>query len=134
MNGPARDAERLERRRIARRKARPLILAILAVPGIPFLLYLAFFVYPGLLPWDRPLIAGGVVALLILAWLGAVLTVLFDGFALMTTRRAQRHAVCPHCGIREAPPMVSFGHQLVAGTGWEELTCPYCRQAWHLRV
>lgn len=132
-----------EKARVARRRAFVLGLAAVGAVGLPILLYLLLQT-PTYAPAPDPPSSlaghllvrptGGIIALILVAWLGAVVTLAMDGGRLLITRRRQRSLACPNCGLREAPPAVDFGHKAIAGTGWEALTCPQCHKEWHLRL
>ena len=49
-------------------------------------------------------------------------------------RHLRQPVTCPRCGRLEGSGALRFAHAVVEGTGWEEITCPQCRHAWHRRL
>jgi hypothetical protein len=142
-NVPPDAASTREKARVGRRRALVLGVSAVAAVGLPILLYLllqtpTYTPQPDLPPsLDGHLLVrptGGILALIILAWLAAVVSLVMDGTRLLIARRKRRSLACPNCGLREAPPTIDFGHKAIAGTGWEALACPQCHKEWHLRL
>jgi hypothetical protein len=134
---------RRERRRAARRKAIPLILALVVLVAAPMLIFLLVsattFRDPQAIPgrmngFGNGMAIGLPIALLVLFWLVALVTLMMDGGKLVAERFRRADRTCPNCGLREAPPAVGFGHKAIPSTGWQENTCPQCAKVWHTRL